>query len=161
MVWAAVAAIGLDILKGAKDEIESHIAQVMEASKTVVPLEFQPAYFTSLQGKKASLYVGASKDSASSLFSDANAGNDVAMTVSTACNAAKVPAHYRFKLRAAVYSIFGNSGKAALEEKKAADTPPPPVAGAGGPSLSVGGTAISPAMMVGGAVLAYLLLKKK
>ena len=125
MSWAIAAAIGKELVMGAKGEIENTIAAVIEAAKNTLPVEYQSAFFTNLQTRKASLYTGATKDLASSLWGDSNSGNDVVMTVTGSANAAKVPAHYRYKLRAAVFSIFGNSGRAKKEEKLAAENPPP------------------------------------
>jgi len=155
-----LAALGLELVKGADKEIQSHINQVLESAKTIIPADKQTAFFTALQGKKTDLYAGAAKDLASSLVGHSNAGNDVAITVSGACHTAGVEAHYKYKMRAAAFSAFGNSKKAALEEKKAEQNPPKPPPDDFS-SLTVGGVTLNPMMIAGAGVILFLLLRKK
>jgi len=149
----------MEILKGADKEVQSHINQVLESAKTIIPADQQTAFFTALQGKKAALYSGAAKDLASSIVGHSNAGNDVVMTVSSACHTANVEPHYRYKMRAAAYSAFGNSKQAALEEKKAEQHPPKPPPDSA--TVTVGGVTVNPVMIAGAGVILFLLLRKK
>ena len=126
MAWAAAAfAIGKEIADQASGAISAQISALIASAEQILPEKYGKAYFTQLNTRKIQLYTGAAKDLTSSLWNDANAGNDVAMTVASAANAAKIPAHYRYKLRASAFQTFGNTKKAQAEEALAKANPPP------------------------------------